>query len=236
MPWAFLLFSIQEMERQMAETRLRIEGLEQPSRHDLDYQRLGEKMKGLEARAEELKREAREKERQLQDLEVKLKGTQRRLYSVEIKTPQQAAKLKAQIEYLEKQRGAIEAQWMAMAEGTEAAEGEMEALRGDYADLGSLVAEERLLRQEQKRVLEDLLGKIGEEHRKLWALVPPPLKEVYSAKKAEIGSAVAQVEGEACSGCLMGLSTAKMQAVREAAEEVVCCEGCGRVLYEHGGS
>lgn len=228
---AKLLFHIQEMERQMADTRLRIEGLEQPSRHDLDYRRLGEKMRGLERRAEELRSQAREKEQQLQDLEMKLKATRRRLYSLEIKTPHQAEKLKTQMEYLERQHAEIEAEWMAMEEGMERAEKEMEELRGDYADLGGLVAEERLLRQEQKKMLEDYLTKLKREYDKMWALVPRRLQVVYSRKKEAIGSAVAQVEEDACTGCSMGLSTAKIQAVKEAEEDVICCEGCDRILY-----
>ncbi|MGC8781335.1 MAG: zinc ribbon domain-containing protein [Anaerolineae bacterium] len=86
------------------------------------------------------------------------------------------------------------------------------------------------LKQEQAQLAERLAAECGRQAA-LRRNVPADLLRTYdNLRSRRAGRAVARLDDDTCSACLVAVSPGRIAAVRDGAE-LVYCENCGRILW-----
>jgi predicted nucleic acid-binding Zn-ribbon protein len=224
------LEELQQVDLEMNEVRARIEGL--PARRaEIDAARMEVRRAydDEKSRLDGLERERRGIEQLLQLERDKVKKWEGRLG--EIKTPREYAALSREIDIAKKAnegsseqlkelgnqaadiRGALEAREEAIAEREEAAQGQLQALEKDTAELQDRMAALEKRRAEASTVVDpSLLGKYE------------------NIRRRRAGVAIAPVVGMSCNGCHRNIPP-QLAIILQRANSIEICPNCNRIIY-----
>ena len=224
------LEELQQVDLEMNEVRARIEGL--PARRaEIDAARMEVRRAydDEKSRLDGLERERRGIEQLLQLERDKVKKWEGRLG--EIKTPREYAALSREIDIAKKAnegsseqlkelgnqaaeiRGTLEAREEALGEREEAAQGQLQALEKDTAELQDRMAALEKRRAEASTVVDpSLLGKYE------------------NIRRRRAGVAIAPVVGMSCNGCHRNIPP-QLAIILQRANSIEICPNCNRIIY-----
>jgi predicted nucleic acid-binding Zn-ribbon protein len=183
-------------------------------------------------RRDSVARAQRRLEDELGNVEDKIKGLVARLYSGEVTVVKELQALQADVESLQRRRGALEDEVLAAMTEREpidtavvALEAERERLDGEAAGLRVAIAET------QAAIDAELVSETDERATAATA-VPADLMALYEKIKAnEDGVGAAALVNGRCGGCHLALPATEIDRMkREPPDALVTCEQCGRIL------
>jgi predicted nucleic acid-binding Zn-ribbon protein len=117
-------------------------------------------------------------------------------------------------------------------EAAEKAEGEITQHEPEIAKLRAELGEKLRAFEEQTRQWGEELESRRRERERMFASLPPGVKNTYQRIVARIrdGVAVAEARNGSCSACFMALRPQVMAEIRRG-EEIILCDNCNRILY-----
>ncbi|MSQ13390.1 MAG: hypothetical protein EXR47_04530 [Dehalococcoidia bacterium] len=186
---------------------------------------------GAKKRADGLRAELRDAELAVQSLVSRVQETEQRLYGGRTTNSKELVSLQDDLKMLTRLRQEGEVKvltFMGQAESAEAG-----AASTQLEAVAALKAWEELqgqLRQDEAGLIVEITEYEGQVGSAAAALSGRETALYAALKKARGGVAVGRVERGLCRGCGVALPSGDVQRAR-AAQELVRCNSCGRVLY-----
>ncbi len=183
-----------------------------------------------EKEVDRLRTEQQSLERDEAELEQKVKKTEQRLYSGEVTSPRELKDGERDVAQHQHQKAAVEDQLLGIMMALETATVTLDNARAEVARLAAeWDARQATLRTEQARLKARLPG---EQDRQAAARrgIPAEILRTYDTLRPRRGGrAVAELDGDECSACLVAVPPSKLEAARFG-DELVYCGNCGRLL------
>ena len=164
-------------------------------------------------------------------VETKRKNYQGKLYQGTVTNPKELANIEKEIEALGRQQSDLDGHILELMEGTEQAQAALtvaeEQARQADGHRAEVVASFRSRYEALALELADLARQRLEAEPAVEDMAALKRYEAIRAKPGGIG--ISRIEGSACGGCRMTLSSTLIKAVKEGAQ-MQACENCGRLL------
>lgn len=184
-----------------------------------------------EAELERCRRAHAQCERVQQQLADRLAQAEQRLYSGRVRNPKELEDAEKDVGQQRRQLAQAED---ALLEALIALEAAGSAHAQAQAELAQRTAEWEAAQVELRREQARLAERLAAERARQAALrgkLPAELLRIYDAlRPRRAGRAVARLDDDTCSACLVAVSPGRIAAAREG-DELVYCENCGRILW-----
>lgn len=180
-------------------------------------------------RLDELRQQQRSAEWEVDDSTAKLAVLEDKLYSGRIRNPKELTNLQQEVDGLKARHRHLEDKALEIMEQVVLTEARVAALSSEFERL------ETQWQSEQQRLLAEagqhkaIIADLQQRRQLLLTTIDSSAVSVYDEVKKQRGRAVAKVEGGACRGCGISLSTAQLQQAK--GNRLVQCHNCGRILF-----
>lgn len=180
---------------------------------------------------ERLRSEQAEVERKQTDAERQIQAIERKLYSGKTASSRELENSEKDLAQHKKQKAGVEDR---LLEIMVALEGATAALEKAEAEVAKLVEEwearRAALRSELTRLKTRLPNEQARQTTARQAVPAQHLRTYDHLRPRHGGRAVAELDGDECSACLVQAPPSKLAAARDS-EELVYCGNCGRLLW-----
>lgn len=227
------LLAIADLDQRMARVKHRHRTLpEHDQLNKLNTRRgeIGEEMIASQTRLGDAQMEADRIEADLEPARARLARNEKAIEAghLDVKA------LRVMIEESDHLRGRIAKLEDAELEAMQAIEDLEAEYQGAAARRGEVEGQMRALIVSRNKKIEELtaeLSGLAEERGAVSARVPAELMAIYQRVAERQGTGAAELRGNRCSGCTLELDSTEMKRIRAAAaDEVIRCSECGRLL------
>ncbi len=227
------LLALQAIDTEADQLRLRRERL--PEREEVTVQT--ELLRAWEERRKLLRHRLDELEQAIDTAESESTaiGENTTRLEAQLKTviaPREAEALMHEIDTLTARRDDLETAELAALEEQAAVDDDLSAHLVDEGALREAHRAAEAVLAERLAEVDLELARIAERRAEVRTTVPDGLLDRYDAVRAQLGVAVARLDGRRCDGCHLDLSAAEVDDARDAAAAsgMTDCPHCGRML------
>lgn len=187
---------------------------------------------GADTSVSDLEREQRQAEHDLDPVRERLDRNQRRIADGSVGDPRALSSLIEEIDHLKRRIDTLEDAELEVMQQLETASEDREKLRREAAELDTQLATLSAKRDQQLRELEVEMSDRQVVREGIVPLLPKPLITLYDKIAAtHAGVGAAELRARRCTGCQLELNSADLRGfAAAAADEVLRCEECGRIL------
>ena len=193
---------------------------------------LRDEIAALEAREGDLRREQAKADADVEQVRSRVSRDRARLDAGQVSSPRELENLQSEIESLLRRQSDLEDTELEVMERVEAAQARLKEAGAERASIAADLQAATDRRDAALAELAELSGKASDRRAVVVAEEPADLIELYERLRAQRGAvgAAALRRGQ-CQGCHLSLNTVDLNAIRAAAaDEVVRCEECRRIL------
>jgi uncharacterized protein len=149
-----------------------------------------------------------------------------------VSVPKELQALSTERDGLVNRRSEAEDRELEVMERLEAVSAEIDALNVVIADARAANDTATIALAEAQVAVDSDLARLAQERNDAVAQVPAALLATYESMRPKLGGvAVAQLEHGHCTGCRLQLPASEIDRIKhQAADEIVTCEQCGRIL------
>lgn len=189
-------------------------------------------MADVGGRRDEVARRQQRHEDELSSVEAKIGEVEKRLYSGAITVPRELQAMEADVASLKRHRSDIEDRVLEAMQDREPLDGEIAALEQQRASLDVEAEQLRQAVADQTKDIDAELAAELEARTAAAASIPADLLSQYERLRARQGGVgAARLVNGRCSGCHLTLPATELDRIRHgAADTVVLCDQCGRIL------
>ncbi len=175
--------------------------------------------------------ELKDSELKLETLETKRKNYQQKLYQGSVTNARELANMEKEIDMMGRQRSDLDGRVLELMEQSEEAREAQTLAEAKAAAAAEHHKQTVAAYQARYRTLDQELVGLNAERQAAVALVEDQtaLKRYETLRAKLAGVGIAKIEGGACGGCHMTLSSTVIKTVKENAA-IQTCENCGRML------
>jgi hypothetical protein len=195
-------------------------------------ERAGSNIVVARTEAEDLGREQHRLEREVDLVRTRADRDRARLDAGQVSSPRELENLQSEIESLGRRQTVLEDELLEVMERREQADDRESTLRQGQAQAETRRSDAERRRDEAYAEIDAEAVRVRSERDELAGGLPRDLVALYDRLRAATsGVGAAALLRRRCQGCHLELSGADLMAVREAAaDEVLRCEECGRIL------
>ncbi len=184
-----------------------------------------------EKEVERLRGEQAEAERKQREIDDQIKAIEQKLYSGKGSSARELENSQKDVAQHNRQKAVVEDRLLEIMVGLEGATTVLEKARAEVGRLaGEWEARQAALRQEQAKLKARLPGEQARQAAARQAVPPQYLRTYDHLRPRHGGRAVAELDGDECSACLVQAPPSKLEGARSS-EELVYCGNCGRLLW-----
>ena len=164
-------------------------------------------------------------------VETKRKNYQQKLYQGTVTNPKELSNIEKEIEALGRQRSDLDGRVLELMDETEQAQAALTVAEEQARQADGHRAEVVSSFKSRYEALDLEMADLARQRRETEAAVEDKaaLKRYEGIRAKPGGIGIARIEGNACGGCHMTLSSTAIKAVKEGAQ-IQTCENCGRLL------
>jgi len=168
----------------------------------------------------------------VEQVKARRKRDQDRMDQGLISNPKDLERMQHELASLERRISTLEDEELEVMEELEAAQTDLTAMRNDLAETDERLAKVTEARDQRYADIDAELARIVGEREPLVAAVPAELLALYDRlRTSKNGVGVAELRARQCGGCMLSLDNADLADIStRAADEVVRCEQCQRIL------
>jgi uncharacterized protein len=193
---------------------------------------LRDEMAALEAREGDLKREQGKADADVEQVRSRISRDRARLDAGQVNSPRELESLQSEIESLLRRQSDLEDVELDVMERLEAAQARLKEVAAERATIRTDIDAVTARRDVALAEIAELTGKAADRRAAVVAEEPADLIELYERLRAQHGGVgAAALRLGRCEGCHLSVNTVDLNAIRAAAaDEVVRCEECRRIL------
>jgi len=187
---------------------------------------------------QDLGRDQRKADADVEQVRTRRTRNQDRLDKGQVSSPKELEGLQHELQTLERRISDLEDAELDVMERLEAAETELAEMEELADDLGRRLEEEIRRRDDAFAEIDADAEQTRAARDKLASEVPDDLLSLYERLRAgHSGVGAAELAHKRCGGCRLELNPAELRDIAAAAaDDVVRCEECGRILVRTGGA
>ena len=185
----------------------------------------------LQKEVDRLRTEQRSLEQNQADLEQKIRKMEKRLYSGEVTSPRELEDGQRDVGQHQHQKAALEDRLLEIMVALESATAALDKAQTGVSTLAAdWETQQAALRTEQARLKARLPGELARQAAARQGIPAELLRTYDTLRPRRGGRAVAELDGDECSACLVAVPPSKLEAARFS-DELVYCGNCGRLLW-----
>ncbi len=168
----------------------------------------------------------------VEQVKARRKRDQDRMDQGLISNPKDLERMQHELESLERRISTLEDEELEVMEELEAAQTDLATMRDDLAETDERLAKVTEARDQRYADIDAELARIAGEREPVVAVVPADLLALYDRlRTSKDGVGVSELRARQCGGCMLSLDNADLADIStRAADEVVRCEQCQRIL------
>jgi len=226
-----MLFRLQQIDSQVDVVRLTLQNIEKELSDLTPLQDAKEALVQAEQKYNLEVKNLRDSENKSYDVRVKIEISESSLYGGKIQNPKELQDLQAEIASLKRLVTTLEDYELeAMMAVEEAEESLNRAKKNVNIVQGKQVERDAVLNGEKTKMESQIERLTAERNATLPAIPQADLSAYEQLRKSRNGVAVAKISSRACGACGATLTAALIQSA-QAADHVIRCPTCGRILY-----
>jgi uncharacterized protein len=193
---------------------------------------LRDEVTALEAREGDLKREQMKADADVEQVRSRIARDRTRLDTGQVSSPKELENLQSEVNSLLRRQSDLEDVELDVMERLEAAQARLKEASAERASVGVQLESVTSRRNAALAELAGLSGQAADKRAAAAALEPADLLQMYERLRAQhAGVGAAMLRRGQCQGCHLTLTTADLKVISAAAaDEVVQCEECRRIL------
>jgi hypothetical protein len=149
-----------------------------------------------------------------------------------IANPKDLERMSGELESLERRIATLEDEELEVMERLEAAQGMLSSVNDQIAAAEARLGELTAVRDERFAEIDAELAEVAAQRGPALEGLPADLLALYEKlRESKAGVGAARLAQRRCSGCQLGIDPAELASIKaKAADEVVRCEECSRIL------
>ncbi|MGC9522564.1 MAG: zinc ribbon domain-containing protein [Anaerolineae bacterium] len=229
MAWPQALIRLQEIDRELAEHRRRLEAIASELQQDSAVREAERTAESCAEAAREARQAQQELEFELSQVQTKREREEQNLYSGRITNSRELQDLQAEIQSLRRRISSLEDELLEAMMEREAADEAASAAQERLQETRARIEAQQAHLIEERAELETTDEALRAERAKLAEQIPPAILDTYEHLWDRTGGMpVAQLNGEVCSVC--GTVVLRMTRRKVSRGEEAYCDTCGRLL------
>ena len=229
-PQAEALYRLQGLDLQLIQHRKRLQEIAAALQDRAVIEAAQTEVDSAQQTLAPLNTQLRDLELEIQSNTQKTQNSEDRLYSGAVKNPKELQDIQNEVASLKRRKGVLEDRLLEIMIEIEevdahlgACESELQQVTAEWEQLHSDLLEEKVTLDSEVEILQQQRASAIED-------VTPENRQFYDTMRKQKGNQpVATIQGNACSICGIGLTTAIIQEVRHS-QTLVQCQSCERIL------
>jgi uncharacterized protein len=176
--------------------------------------------------------ELRDLELEQKSVETKRAEFEKKLYSGKVNNPKELQAMQDEVEMLGRQRARLDDKMLTLMETLKTNQSLEAQAKATLSEAKSALKARYVAYEQEATAIRAHAQELIQQRNAAVKEIPPALLKRYETlRAAKNGIAIAALEdGNACSGCKMGLPSELVRAVH-VATEIHTCQNCGRMLF-----
>jgi len=227
------LYRLQQLDHQIDRITTRLIEIEKALSDDRRVQSAQKKLDIAQQNSQTKHAALKQIENSVEDQRLKRKLNQASLFGGKVKNPKVLQDLQMESEALARYISKLEDEQLEAMIASEAANEALNEAEKAFQQAKATTIEENASLLGEKTKLEDTLERLLREKEAFLQPIPPASLKMYeNLRKTKRGTAIAAISDGGCSSCGQNLTPADLQSIR-AANEIVFCPSCGRILFSN---
>ncbi len=225
------LFRLQQVDRQIDQSRTRLVTIQQILENDAELRGVMSRVEAARTAQSQAERTLREAEAQVKAQQIKIEQTESSLYGGNVRNPKELQDLQSDAASLKRYLSTLEERQLEAMIEVETAQTALEAAEVNLSGIQARLGNEHRQLIEEQATLSKNLERLQRERQAVVSDLASQSLEIYeNLRQQRRGVAVAEVTDNACAACGTTL-TAALQQNAHSTTQMAYCPSCGRILY-----
>ncbi len=226
---------MQDLDLRLDQLRHQLEHLPEASELAALADRRGalvDRMRDLQIRVDDLTREQKKADSDVEQVKTRRRRNQERLDQGQVGNPKDLERMQHELVSLDRRISDLEDVELEIMEQLETAQGELDEVAGQVAELDKRIAEVTARRDEKAAELTQQQEQVRLDRAATADGMPEDLMALYGKLRQQKGGiGAAALRARRCGGCSLELNAADLGVIAKApSNEVLRCEECSRIL------
>ncbi len=193
---------------------------------------VADQARDVQIRVDDLNREQRKADADVEQVKTRRTRDQDRIERGLVTNPKDLERMQHELVSLQRRISELEDNELEVMEQLESAQGELDALTNQVAELDESITATTKRRDEKAGNVHEQVAEVTAERRQKADGMPEDLMALYAKLRVQKGGVgAAALRARRCSGCSLELNAADLGVIAKApSNEVLRCEECNRIL------